>query len=168
MKLILLHKSDCIQIVSNLNISMLLSNRKIKLCYNLIIINLDSCLAEYIMLSVCDLDSNEETLTEISSISPYSSTHLKNLPPKNWTPIIEKISQNTRQTRSTLNILGIAYINAFTTICEPGRKISDTQQPRLRCIILFVFQRDFHKSFHRVFCLLRDIYPHALPSRDRP
>lgn len=120
------------------------------------------------MLSICDLDSNEETLTEISSISPYSSTHLKNLPPKNWTPIIEKISQNTRQTRSTLNILGIAYINAFTTICEPGRKISDTQQPRLRCIILFVFQRGFHKSFHRVFCLLRDIYPHALPSRDRP
>ena len=55
-------------------------------------------------------------LTDISNNSPYSSTHLKNLPPKNCTPIIENISQNTRQTRSTLNILGIAYINAFTTI----------------------------------------------------
>lgn len=30
--------------------------------------------------------------------------------------MMEKISQNTRQTRSTLKILGIAYINAFTTI----------------------------------------------------
>lgn len=58
----------------------------------------------------------------MSSSSPNSSTHLKNLPPKNWTPIIEKMSQNTRHTRSTLNILGIAYINAFTTICEPGMK----------------------------------------------
>lgn len=55
-------------------------------------------------------------LTDISNNSPYSLTHLKNLPPKNCTPIIENISQNTRQTRSTLNILGIAYINAFTTI----------------------------------------------------
>jgi len=48
--------------------------------------------------------------------SPLSSTHLKNFPPKNCTPIIENINQNTRQTSRTLKIDGIAYIRAFTTI----------------------------------------------------
>lgn len=33
--------------------------------------------------------------------------------------MIEKISQKTRHTRSTLKIDGIAYINAFTTILMP-------------------------------------------------
>lgn len=55
-------------------------------------------------------------LTDVGRISPSLSTHLKNFPPKNWTPIIENISQNTRHTRSTLKIEGIAYIRAFTTI----------------------------------------------------
>lgn len=58
-------------------------------------------------------------LTWIGSSSPSSSTHLKNFPPKNCTPMIEKISQKTRHTRSTLKIDGIAYINAFTTILMP-------------------------------------------------
>lgn len=58
----------------------------------------------------------ELVLTEVGRISPSLSTHLKNFPPKNWTPIIENISQNTRHTRSTLKIEGIAYIRAFTTI----------------------------------------------------
>lgn len=54
--------------------------------------------------------------------SPLSSTHLKNLPPKNWTPMIEKISQNTRQTSRTLKIDGIAYIRALTTIYNGRRQ----------------------------------------------
>lgn len=45
--------------------------------------------------------------------------HLKNLPPKNCTPIIEKMSQNTKHTRSTLKMDGIAYIRALTTIRMP-------------------------------------------------
>lgn len=55
-------------------------------------------------------------LTFTDSRSPLSSTHLKNFPPKNCTPMIENINQNTRQTSSTLKIDGIAYIRAFTTI----------------------------------------------------
>lgn len=89
-----------------------------------------------------------DPLTEMSSISPYSSMHLKNLPPKNWTPIIEKISQNTRQTRSTLNILGIAYINAFTTICESGRKDSSQwYYMRASAIRVLCVVRDFERGF---------------------
>ena len=33
-----------------------------------------------------------------------------------WTPMMEKMSQKTRQTRRTLMMDGIAYIRAFTTI----------------------------------------------------
>ena len=33
-----------------------------------------------------------------------------------WTPMMEKMSQKTRQTRRTLMMEGIAYIRAFTTI----------------------------------------------------
>lgn len=51
--------------------------------------------------------------------NPSSSTHLKNFPPKNCTPIMENINQKTKQTNNTLKILGIAYINAFTTILMP-------------------------------------------------
>jgi len=55
-------------------------------------------------------------LTEIGNSSPFSSRHLKNFPPKNWTPIIENMSQNTRHTSNTLKMEGMAYIRALTTI----------------------------------------------------
>lgn len=58
-------------------------------------------------------------LTDIGSSSPSSSTHLKNFPPKNCTPIIEKINQNTKHTKRTLKMEGIAYIRALTTIRMP-------------------------------------------------
>ena len=49
---------------------------------------------------------------------PCSSRQLANRPPNRLTPIMLKMSQNTRQTSSTLNIAGIAWINAFTTTCN--------------------------------------------------
>lgn len=55
----------------------------------------------------------------MGSSSPSSSMHLKNFPPKNCTPIIEKINQNTKHTSSTLKMEGMAYIKAFTTILIP-------------------------------------------------
>ena len=56
------------------------------------------------------------TLTVRDSKFPFSSVHLKNLPPKNCTPMMEKMSQKTRQTSSTLKMDGIAYMSALTTI----------------------------------------------------
>lgn len=61
----------------------------------------------------------EKLQTSKGNNSPISSTHLKNLPPKNCTPIMENISQNTKQTSNTLKMLGMAYIRAFTTMRIP-------------------------------------------------
>lgn len=92
------------------------------------------------------------------SNSPYSSTHLKNLPPKNWTPIIEKISQNTRHTRSTLNILGIAYINAFTTICEPGRKVLSVTRAHKADSRIYVLRVSYGSFFFEVESIVCTIF----------
>ena len=66
------------------------------------------------------------TLTLTDSKFPSSSVHLKNLPPKNCTPMMEKMSQKTRQTRSTLKMDGIAYISALTTIWNMNRRNNST------------------------------------------
>lgn len=57
-------------------------------------------------------------MTVGSNLFPSASTHLKNFPAKNCTPMILKMSQNTRMTSSTLTMDGIAIIRAFTTICN--------------------------------------------------
>lgn len=56
-------------------------------------------------------------VTEGLSVAPeVLSTHRKNRPPKNCTPMMPKMSQNTRHTSSTLKMEGMADIRAFTTI----------------------------------------------------
>lgn len=67
----------------------------------------------------CKYDVIKINLTSNGNNSPSSLTHLKNFPPKNCTPIIENINQNTKHTSNTLKILGIAYIRALTTIRIP-------------------------------------------------
>jgi len=124
---------------------------------SLILTNVIHGLTEFTLFSLSPWWSHSIALTEMSNSSPYSLTHLKNFPPKNWTPIIEKISQNTRQTRSTLNILGIAYINAFTTICEPGRKIFSVikfSNLHIRIITFFAFRTGFLVDLSAIFTLM--------------
>ena len=53
--------------------------------------------------------------TAASYLTPWSSTHLKNFPPKRLTPIMLNINQNTTQTRRTLAIPGIAWNSELIT-----------------------------------------------------
>ena len=53
--------------------------------------------------------------TAASYLTPCTSTHLKNFPPKRLTPIMLNINQNTTQTRRTLAIPGIAWNSELIT-----------------------------------------------------
>jgi len=81
-----------------------------------VIDNLQKLLYSFYLTSIKNNIKTYQVHTFTDKRSPLSSTHLKNFPPKNCTPMIENINQNTRQTSRTLKIDGIAYIRAFTTI----------------------------------------------------
>lgn len=87
-------------------------------------------------------------LTLTGKSSPFSSTHLKNFPPKNCTPIIENINQNTRHTNSTLKMLGIAYIKALTTILIPCHL--DIARKGLRALNVLKDLKTFKFSFSSI------------------
>lgn len=74
-------------------------------------------------------------LTDVGKSSSSSSRHLKNFPPKNCTPMIEKISQNTKQTSKTLKMEGMAYMSALTTILMPCHREIALNGRRARSVL---------------------------------
>lgn len=90
----------------------------------------------------------------MSNLSPSSSTHLKNLPLKNCTPIMENINQNTKHTSNTLNILGMAYMRALTTILIPCHRLIALKG--LRALSVLNERRTFKFSFSSISKLNSD------------
>lgn len=60
--------------------------------------------------------------TETLWIKPVLFTHFPNLPANKLTPIILKMSQKIRHTRSTFIMEGMAPMRAFTTTCVKTNK----------------------------------------------
>lgn len=70
--------------------------------------------------------------------------------------MMEKISQNTRQTRSTLKMLGMAYIKAFTTILMPCHRLIALNG--LRALRVLSDRRTFKFSFSSISKLNTDTW----------
>lgn len=71
---------------------------------------------------------------------------LEYLPANNCTPIIANMSQNIRQTKSTLKMDGIACTKAFTTTCveEIGKRKENGKSIRLdKCCIQHFVNRTY-------------------------